>query len=274
MPFVTVRNQRLEYALIPARDAAAPILVLLHEGLGSLALWRDFPARLAAATGAATLVYSRLGYGKSDPLAAPRRVDYMHEEALETLPALRDALGIADPILVGHSDGASIALIHAGTGRWPVRGLVLEAPHVFVEDLSIASIAAAKEAYAATDLRARLTRYHDDVDGAFRGWNDIWLAPAFRDWSIESFLSGIACPTLVIQGADDEYGTPAQLDAIAAQVGGPVETVLLPACKHTPHRDQPEATLAAMVRFVAGIRETAEKSLPAAPVTPPAPPGA
>jgi pimeloyl-ACP methyl ester carboxylesterase len=253
MPFVTVRDQRLEYALIPARDAAAPTLVLLHEGLGSLAMWRDFPARLAAATGSAILVYSRLGYGKSDPLAAPRRVDYMHEEALETLPALCRVLGMSDPILVGHSDGASIALIHTGAGRWPVRGLILEAPHVFVEDLSVTSIAAAKEAYATTDLRQRLARYHDDVDGAFRGWNDIWLDPAFRAWNIESYLPAIACPTLVIQGADDEYGTTAQLDAIAVRVAGPVETLLLPNCKHSPHRDQPEATLAAMTRFVAEV---------------------
>ena len=275
MPFVTVGKRRLEYALIPARSATAPTLLLLHEGLGSLAMWRDFPARLAAATGAATLVYSRLGYGKSDRLAAPRRVDYMHEEALETLPALRGALGIADPILVGHSDGASIALIHAGAGRWPMRGLILEAPHVFVEDVSIASIAAAREAYATTDLRARLARYHDDVDGAFRGWNDIWLDPAFRRWNIESYLSAIDCPTLVIQGEDDEYGTTAQLDAIAAKIGGPAETLLLPDCKHSPHRDQPEATLAAMARFVARAAEEAAKlPLPRGPLTPPASPGA
>src|SRR5712691_4848017 len=199
MPFINVMDQRLEYELSPARDEAASTLVLLHEGLGSLALWRDFPARLAAATGSATLAYSRLGYGRSDALSAPRRVDYMHEEALETLPALREALAIADPILVGHSDGASIALIHAGAGRWPVRGLILEAPHVFVEDVTVASIAAAKEAYRTTDLRTRLARYHGDVDGAFRGWNDIWLDPAFRAWNIEASLPNIECPTLVIQ---------------------------------------------------------------------------
>jgi pimeloyl-ACP methyl ester carboxylesterase len=253
MPFVTVRGQCLEYALIPARDAAAPSLILLHEGLGSVALWRDFPARLAEATGAAVLTYCRLGYGKSTPLAQKRRVDYMHVEALETLPALREALAIVDPILIGHSDGASIALIHAGSGRWPARGLILEAPHVFVEDVTIASIEDAREAYAGTDLRARLARYHDDVDGAFRGWNDIWLDPEFRAWNIEAWLPGVTAPTLVIQGADDEYGTRAQLDAVAAQIGGPVETLLLADCKHSPHRDQPEATLAAMARFVAGV---------------------
>jgi pimeloyl-ACP methyl ester carboxylesterase len=176
----------------------------------------------------------------------------MHDEALETLPALREALAIADPILVGHSDGASIALIHAGAGHWKVRGLILEAPHVFVEDVTVTSIEAAKVAYATTDLRARLARYHDDVDGAFRGWNDIWLDPAFRKWNIEDCLAGVTCPTLVIQGADDEYGTTAQLNAIAGQIGGPVETLLLPDCKHSPHRDQPDAVLAAMARFVAG----------------------
>jgi pimeloyl-ACP methyl ester carboxylesterase len=253
MRFATVRGQRLEYTLIPARVAAAPTLILLHEGLGSLALWRDFPVRLAEATGAAVLTYSRLGYGKSAPLTQKRRVDYMHVEALEILPALREALALPAPILVGHSDGASIALIHAGADRWPVRGLILEAPHVFVEDVTVASIEDARAAYATTDLRTRLARYHDDVDGAFRGWNDIWLDPEFRAWNIEDYLPAIACSVLAIQGADDEYGTIAQLDAIAAQVAGPVETLLLPDCKHSPHRDQPEATLAAMKRFVADV---------------------
>ncbi len=254
MPVLTVGDHRLEYEWIAARSTDTPTLILLHEGLGSLALWRDFPARLAATTGCATLVYSRHGYGKSAPLTARRRVDYMHVEALETLPALRETLSIAAPVLVGHSDGASIALIHAGARRWPVRGLILEAPHVFVEDVTVTSIAAAKEAYATTDLRARLARYHDDVDGAFGGWNDIWLDPAFRAWNIEASLPRVDCPTLVIQGADDEYGTSAQLDAIARQTAGPVETLLLPDCKHSPHRDQPNATLAAMALFVAGIK--------------------
>src|SRR5260370_22884898 len=158
----------------------------------------------------------------------------MHVEALETLPALRAALAIADPILVGQSDGASIALIHAGAGRWPVRGLILEAPHVFVEDVPVASIAAAKEAYRTTDLRPRLARYHGDVDGAFRGWNDIWLNPAFRAWSVEEYLSGIACPALAIQGADDEYGTLAQLAAIERGVKGAVERLVLANCRHSP----------------------------------------
>ena len=254
MPFVTIHGRRLEIERIAATDPATPTLVFLHEGLGSVALWRDFPARVAAATGCAALVYSRLGYGRSDPIPAPREVGYMHDEARETLPALLEALGIAAPILIGHSDGASIALIHAGDGRWTVRGLVLEAAHVFVEDVTVASIAEAKEAWHKTDLRQRLSRYHADVDGAFMGWNDIWLDPAFRSWNIEDVLPGVACPVLAIQGADDEYGTPAQLEAIERQVKGPVECLLLPQCKHSPHRDQPEAVLAAMTRFIASYR--------------------
>jgi pimeloyl-ACP methyl ester carboxylesterase len=253
MPFLAVNGRRLEYEMNGAARPGMPTLVLLHEGLGSVALWRDFPARLAAATGCATLTYSRLGYGRSDRLAAPRAVGYMHEEALETLPAVLAELAVDDPILVGHSDGASIALIHAGAGRWKVRGLILEAPHVFVEEVTVASIAAAKEAWQTTDLRQRLARYHDDVDGAFMGWNDIWLHPDFRAWTIEDVLPRIACPLLLIQGADDEYGTPAQLRAIERQVRGPVEALLLPQCKHSPHRDQAEATLEAMSRFIATL---------------------
>lgn len=231
---------------------AEPALVFLHEGLGSVAMWRDFPSRVAARTGRRTVVYSRLGYGRSAPLGAPRRPDYMHREALETLPALRAARGLADAILVGHSDGASIALIHAGAGH-PVRGIVAMAPHVFVEDVTIRSIEAAREAWRTTDLRARLQRYHADVDGAFKGWNDAWLDPAFRQWNIEEFLPSIACPLLLVQGRDDEYGTMAQLDAIERAVQGKVRRLELAHCRHSPHRDQPEATLAAIVDFVASL---------------------
>ncbi len=252
MPFLTAGGHRLEYERI-AGDSGAPTLILLHEGLGSVALWRDFPARLAAATGCPAVVYSRHGYGRSDPLAAPRGVDYMHREALATLPELRAALALEQAILVGHSDGASIALIHAGSGRWPVRAVVLAAPHVFVEDVSIASIAAARTAYETTDLRQRLARYHADVDSAFRGWNDIWLDPAFRTWNIEDVLPGVRCPVLAIQGADDEYGTLAQIDAIEQGAAGRFERLVLPDCKHSPHRDQEQATLEAMARFIARV---------------------
>jgi pimeloyl-ACP methyl ester carboxylesterase len=252
MPQLTVLGRTLEHRRIEAAHADAPTLVFLHEGLGSAGLWRDFPDRLASATGCGALVYSRLGYGRSGPHEGPRGIDYMHVEALEVLPAVLAACAIDRPILVGHSDGASIALIHAGTGH-AVRALILEAPHVFVEDITIAGIAAAKQAWGSSDLPARLARHHDDAGRTFRGWNDIWLDPAFRSWTIEPFLPAITCPMLLIQGEDDEYGTFAQLDAIAAAVRGSVDQLRLPACRHTPHRDQPEATLAAMARFVGAM---------------------
>jgi pimeloyl-ACP methyl ester carboxylesterase len=213
-------------------------------------LWRDFPSRLAAATGARVVAYSRYGYGRSDRLSEPRAVDYMHQEALRSLPEVRERLGIVDPVLIGHSDGASIAAIHAGAARWPVRGLVLMAPHVFVEEVSVASIEEARAAYRTTDLPRRLGRHHEHVDEAFYGWNDVWLHPDFRAWNIEEYLPGIACPTLLIQGEGDEYGTIAQLDAIRRQVTTRVEQMLLPNCGHSPFREQPEATLDAIARFV------------------------
>jgi pimeloyl-ACP methyl ester carboxylesterase len=236
----------------PRRSAGAqpPVLVFLHEGLGSVALWKDFPDRVVEATGCPALVYSRYGYGQSEPLTGPRGVDYMHREALDVLPDLLDKLAIYAPVFIGHSDGASIALIHAGAAKWPVRGLVAMAPHVFVEDLTIASIAQAKVAFETTDLPSKLGRYHADVNGAFRGWNDIWLEPAFRSWNIETALSGIACPVLLIQGEDDRYGSMAQIDAIERQVTGPVRTLKLARCGHSPQVDQPERTLQAISAFV------------------------
>jgi len=249
MPFLQVGGHRIEYErIIVARDDR-PTLVLLHEGLGSMAMWRDFPGRLAHATGCNAVVYSRYGYGKSDPLGEDRGVRYMHDEALVTLPALIDKLAIPWPILVGHSDGGSIALIHAGAGKRAVTGVVTLAAHVLVEDVSVASIAAAKTAFATTDLRARLARYHDNVDVMFRGWNDIWLHPDFRAWNIEEYLPGIACPVLAIQGEDDEYGTMEQMRRIGAKVKD-VELLALEDCRHSPHRDQPDAVLEAVTRFV------------------------
>jgi pimeloyl-ACP methyl ester carboxylesterase len=252
MQIVDIAGQRLECERIAA-DRPGPTLVFLHEGLGSVALWRDFPRRVAEAAALPALVYSRAGYGRSTALDAPRAPRYMHDEALATLPALLDTLGIALPILIGHSDGASIALIHAGSGVRPVRALVALAPHVFVEDRSIAGIEQARLAYDDSDLRTKLGRYHADVDSAFRGWNDIWLSPAFRDWNIEALLPGIGCAVLLIQGRDDEYGTFAQLDAIERGVTGPVERVELDACGHSPHRDQAAATLAAITDFIAAL---------------------
>jgi len=247
MPFITVGPARVEYALLEAQSPGAPTLVMLHEGLGSLSMWRDFPQRLADHLECRVLVYSRPGYGQSTPLSAPRAVSYMHDEAWLTLPELLERLRIERPILFGHSDGGSIALIHAS--RHPVRGIVALAPHVFVEGLSIASIAATRVAFDTGDLRKRLARHHADVDGVFRGWNDIWLDPDFRSWNIEDLLPAIRCPILVIQGEDDEYGTVEQMRRIA-QHAPHVELELLAHCGHAPHRDQPDQVLEAVHRWL------------------------
>ena len=215
-----------------------PVLVFLHEGLGSVGLWRDFPAALAERAGCGALAYSRYGNGFSMPLSGAREPRYMHDEALVTLPELLAKLGIKDIVLFGHSDGASIALIYAAEHPEFVRGLVLEAPHVFVEDLSIRSIAALKTAYETTGLRERMVRYHTDVDRTFYGWNDIWLAPVFRDWNIEAYVERVTAPILVVQGLNDEYGTLGQLESIAHRAGAPVDRLLLANCGHAPHRDR------------------------------------
>jgi pimeloyl-ACP methyl ester carboxylesterase len=247
--FIAVQGRKLEVQRIAASGKGAHTLVFLHEGLGSVAMWRDFPLRVARATGCAAVVYSRYGYGQSDVLQAQHGVDYMHREALEVLPELLAKLEVAEPVLVGHSDGGSIALIHAGTHA-SVAGLVVMAPHVFVEDLSVKSIAEAKTDFETTDLPEKLGRYHADAAKTFRGWNDIWLHPDFRAWNIEDSLPRIRCPVLAIQGFDDEYGTMAQLEAIARLTGGPVELLRLANCRHSPHRDQPEVVIEAMSRFV------------------------
>jgi pimeloyl-ACP methyl ester carboxylesterase len=212
-------------------------------------MWRDFPRKAAAAAGCAAVVYSRYGYGQSEALQGSHGTDYMHREALEALPELLAKLGVREPILVGHSDGASIALIHAAAHA-EVQGVVAMAPHVFVEDLSVRSIAEAKTAFETTDLPQKLGRYHGDAAKTFRGWNEIWLHPDFRAWNIEDCLPRIRCPVLAIQGFDDEYGTMAQIDAIAKQTGGPVELLRLADCRHSPHRDQPAVVIEAISRFV------------------------
>jgi pimeloyl-ACP methyl ester carboxylesterase len=250
--FVDIDGIRLEYARVPAASSGVPPLVLLHEGLGSVAMWRDFPARLATATGAETLVYSRHGYGRSAPLTAKRKVDYMHDEAQNVLPHLLERLGMTRPVLIGHSDGASIVAIYGGSGL-PAAGIVLMAPHVFVEDVSITSIAAARDAFRTTDLPKRLGRYHDDVESAFWGWNDIWLDPAFRSWNIEGLVPKITAPLLLIQGEGDEYGTPAQVETIRRLAKTRCELALLPNCGHSPHRDQPEKTLELIAGFVKSL---------------------
>jgi pimeloyl-ACP methyl ester carboxylesterase len=256
--FVAAGGRRLEYRWIGPRGDEAPTLVFLHEGLGSASLWRDFPDRLAAETGLGALVYSRAGYGRSDPADLPRPARFMHDEAAVLVEVL-EGTGVREPVLVGHSDGASIAIIYAGSGAGPrPRALVLEAPHVFTEPHGLASIAAIGEQYRTTGLRERLARHHTHVDVAFHGWNDVWLHPEFRAWNIEEYLPRITVPALVVQGEDDEYGTWAQVDAIRAGSGGPVEVLPVPACGHAPHREHPDVVLAAMARFVVGLRRDGE----------------
>ncbi len=246
---VTVQGRCLEVQRIAGQIPNAPELVFLHEGLGSVSHWKDFPARVAATTGCPITVYSRYGSGNSDLLTEARAVTYMHDEGLHSLPDLLAQLHIDYPILIGHSDGASIALIHAGSHD-RVRGLVLLAPHVFVEDLSLASIAAARTKFETTNLPEKLARHHRDAAHTFWGWNNIWLHSDFRSWNIEEYLPRITCPILIIQGLDDQYGTMAQVQAIARQSGGPVEILPLKECRHSPQRDQADATLAAIARFV------------------------
>jgi pimeloyl-ACP methyl ester carboxylesterase len=245
-------GRQFEYRFVQAAAAGGGDLVMLHEGLGSVSTWREFPEQLARATGCRTLVYSRHGYGRSSPLDAPRRVDYMHEEARVWLPAILKRLGVREPVLFGHSDGASIALINAAAPDSEVAGIIALAPHVKVEDLTVRSIDEARTAYLETDLRARLSRHHANVDSAFWGWNRIWLDPAFRSWNIEKLLPSIRCPILAIQGEDDEYGTMEQIDSISRTASG-AKSLALPACRHSPHRDQPRAVLAAAKEFVAGL---------------------
>ncbi|MGD0052452.1 MAG: alpha/beta hydrolase [Vulcanimicrobiaceae bacterium] len=251
---IVAGDARLETLHIPG-EPGRPTIVLLHEGLGSVAHWRDFPQRLAARTACSVVAYSRRGYGESDPLAGPREPDYMQREATEVLPDLLDALAIERPILFGHSDGASIAIVFAGTFPGRVRGLILEAPHLFVEEISLRSIAEAREAWETTDLRARLSRYHANVEDAFRGWNDAWLDPRFRAWNIEAFAAQIACPVLVIQGERDEYGTTAQVESILARVPG-AAAWLVPGAGHSPHRDAGDDVLDRVATFVATFAAT------------------
>jgi len=221
--------------------------VFLHEGLGSVGLWRGLPERVAAATGARAVVFSRFGHGRSDPPPARRTPRFMHEEALDVLPALLQAVGIDEPILIGHSDGASIALIHAADR--PVRALVLLAPHVFVEEVALASIRKAREAFREGDLRQRMARHHADPEVTFRGWCDVWLEPVFQSWNLHDEAARVSAPLLLIQGERDEYGTLAQLDAIEEGVRGPVERLVVPA-GHSPHLDRPDEVLAAIAAFV------------------------
>jgi len=252
-PFVLkIRGHRLEAYWIGPPPGSSPTLVFLHEGLGSARAWLRFAESVADATGRGALVYSRAGYGASDPVDLPFSIRFMHDEALIALPEVLDAMRIDDAILVGHSDGASIALIHAaGPGSGRIRGLALESPHSFVEPVTVASIATLLERYDQGDLRQKLERLHGaNTDRIFAAWTDVWLRPEFAAWSIEELLPAVTCPVLVIQGEQDEYGTVRQVEAVKNKVQGSVETLLLPRCGHAPHRDRREETLAAIARFV------------------------
>jgi pimeloyl-ACP methyl ester carboxylesterase len=242
----------VEVADVPAAPGveAAP-LVFLHEGLGSLALWRDFPWAVQRATGRRTVVYSRHGHGRSAVVREPRRPDYLHHEALEVLPALLERLDVRRPVLVGHSDGASIALIHAGAAPPDaVAGVVAMAPHVVVEDKALTGIAATDRVFAGGELRERLARHHVDADATYHGWRDIWQAPEFRAWDITDVLPGVACPALLIQGRQDPYATMRQLDLVEAGVRGPVTRLELDDCGHAPQAERPEPTRAAVLAWL------------------------
>ena len=261
MPFIDINDHTLEYERIPGAGNRATV-VMLHEGLGSVSMWRDFPKRLAAHTAHSVVVYSRLGYGASDPLPdggdalGPRRnlrgPGFMHREAFEVLPALLTALDIERPVLFGHSDGASIALLHAS--QHALTGVIAMAPHIRVEDISIKSIEEARVAWASTDLKQKLAKHHDDVEGAFRGWNDIWLHPGFRTWNIEDELPLIKAPILAIQGEQDQYGTLYQIEEIQRR-NARTRLFKIPDCKHSPHRDQPDIVMGAVQSFLATLPE-------------------
>jgi pimeloyl-ACP methyl ester carboxylesterase len=250
---IRLDDRQLETAWWGPDPTAAPTIVLLHEGLGCIALWRDVPALLAEATGCGVFAYSRFGYGESDPKPLPWPLTYMQDEARDVLPRVLDATGVREAILVGHSDGGSIAAIYAGAARDArLRGIVLIAAHFFVENLNISSIRAIRAEYAQGGLRERLARYHRNVDMAFHGWNDSWLHPEFHNFDITADVEGIDVPILALQGADDPYGTTAQLDALQRHARAPLEAALLAGARHSPHLEAKQPTLDAIARF-AGV---------------------
>ncbi|ODU02211.1 MAG: alpha/beta hydrolase [Pseudonocardia sp. SCN 72-86] len=265
--FLDVAGGRVEYEDVPGAGPAddtgvGPAIVMLHEGLGSVGLWRGFHRDVAAATGRRTVAFSRFGHGRSSAPAQRRPLDFMHAEAREVLPAVLDALGIDAPILVGHSDGGSIALLAAASGL-PLAGAVVLAPHVFVEEDGLTNIAATRAAFDGGDLRARMARHHDDPDVMFGNWVGVWLDPGFRSWDITAELSTITCRVLAVQGTADPYGTVAHVEAVRDRSSGPVEIVLLD-CGHSPHLERRDETLAAVTAFVAELSEQ-RSSPPSAP---------
>jgi pimeloyl-ACP methyl ester carboxylesterase len=248
--FLDLGDMRLEYRMVGPRPDAAPTLVLLHEGLGSVAIWGGFAEHLADATGTGVFSYSRAGYGNSSPSQLPRSVAFMHEEAQQVLPRVLDAMGFRRGLLVGHSDGASIAAIYAGSIQdHRVRGLALMAPHFFTEDMGIAEIVRAKAAFEEGSLREKLARLHADPDNAFQNWCGPWLHPEFRKWELTDALAHIRVPILIVQGEDDQYGTKRQIEVAQEECYCPVEVVLLPDTRHAPYREAPFATLRAISDF-------------------------
>jgi pimeloyl-ACP methyl ester carboxylesterase len=249
----------LEYRFIGPAPADAPTIIMLHEGLGSAALWGDFPGRLQAATGAGVFAYSRAGYGASTEVTLPRPLDYMSIEALEVLPVLLERIGFRRGLLLGHSDGASIAAIYAGgTGDHRVRGVVMIAPHFIVEDMGVAAIAQARNAYESAGLKERLARWHKHVDNAFYGWNDAWLDPKFREWDISDYLAYIRVPAAIVQGADDQYGTIRQIEIAKEECYCPVDVTIVPEVGHSPHREAPQVTLDTVSEFAKRILNSHE----------------
>jgi pimeloyl-ACP methyl ester carboxylesterase len=249
--FLDLAPLRLEYRMIGPRPGAAPTVVMLHEGLGSVGLWGSFPDALAAATGAGVFVYSRAGYGKSSGAKLPRTTAFLDEEARQVLPRVLDAIGFQRGLLLGHSDGASIATIYAGSVQdHRVRGLVLIAPHFFTEDMGLAEIRCARKSFDAGALREKLAPWHADVDTAFRSWNEPWLDPAFQKWDITEALGYIRVPILIVQGTDDQYGTLRQIEAAQQECFCPVETAVLPGVRHAPYREAPELTLKTVAGFI------------------------
>jgi len=255
--FLANGSQRLEYRMIGPRPDAAPTLVLLHQGLGCVGMWEDFPEKLQAATGCGVFVYSRAGYGQSSPVELPRPMSFMHTEAQDTLPQILEAIGFQRGLLIGHSDGASIAAIYAGSHQdHRIGGVVLIAPHFIVEDVTIKAIAEMRDAYETGDLRAKMARWHADVDATARGWSDVWLKGDFRKWDLTEFLAYIRVPMLIVQGEYDNYGTVRQIEIAQEECYCPVEVALLPAVKHAPQREAPEVTLKTISEFVGRVMQS------------------
>ena len=255
--FLNVGGASLEYKWLAPQSADAPTIVMLHEGLGSVGLWGDFPEKLREATGAGIFVYSRAGYGRSSPVSLPRPIDYMQREALDVLPKLLDAIGFRRGLLLGHSDGASIATIYAGAHQdHRLQGIALIAPHFIVEDISVTSIAEIRTAYETGNLREKLARWHKDVDNAFHGWNGAWLDPKFRDWDISEYLAYVRVPVLIVQGVDDQYGTMRQVEIARDECYCPVDVAVIEGAGHSPHREAPAVTLEAVTEFAsAALRD-------------------